>query len=252
MAKIFCFSGTGNSLYAARKIAAEIGAEVCNMRGIAECGDDVIGFVFPTYFWGLPRSVDCFLDNLVITNKSAYIFSVTAYGGFSSGVSGAVDKKLKKQGLRLSYGAKVKMVENYLPGFKVNDSDELWKRSDSALDAIILDLKSRVHNKPQAYTILNKLAQSVYPPNVGNCAENFTTNGCKSCGLCEKVCPNGNITLENGAPKFGEKCEICLACLNVCPVDAIDYGKSTRGKKRYKSRRITAQELVEFNSKKQE
>ncbi|MDE6733478.1 MAG: EFR1 family ferrodoxin [Oscillospiraceae bacterium] len=250
MAKIFCFSGTGNSLYAARKIAAEIDAEVCNMRTPADCDDDVIGFVFPTYFWGLPRSVDSFLDNLVITNKSAYIFSVTVYGGFSSGVNGAVDKLLKKQGLKLSYGAKVRMVENYLPGFKVNDSDELWKRSDSALDAIILDLKNRVRKSAGAYTVFNKIAQKAYPANNGNCAENFTVNGCKSCGLCEKVCPNGNITLENGAPKFGGKCDLCLGCLNVCPADAIDFGKSTRGKKRYKNRRITAQELVEFNSKK--
>lgn len=250
MAKIFCFSGTGNSLYAARKIAAEIDAEVCNMHGLTQCGDDVIGFVFPTYFWGLPKSVDSFLDNIVISNKNAYIISVTTYGGFSSGVNGAVNQKLKKQGLRLSYGAKVKMVENYLPGFKVNDSDELWKRSDSALEAIALDLKKRVRKKSGAYTIFNKIAQKAYPPNMGNCAENFTVNGCKSCGKCEKVCPNGNITLENGAPKFGEKCDLCLGCLNVCPVDAIDYGKSTHGKNRYKNRRISAEELIKFNSKK--
>lgn len=250
MATIFCFSGTGNSLYAARKIAAGINAEVRNMRNFGQCDDDVIGFVFPTYFWGLPKSVDSFLDNIVLTNKNAYIFSVTSYGGFSSGVNGAVEKKLKKQGLKLAYSAKVKMVENYLPGFKVNDSDELWKRSDSTLDAIAHDLKNRARKKSGTYTIFNKIAQKAYPPNNGNCAENFTVSGCKSCGMCEKVCPNGNITLENGAPKFGEKCDLCLGCLNVCPADAIDYGKSTHGKTRYKNRRISAEELIKFNLKK--
>ena len=250
MATIFCFSGTGNSLYAARKIAAAINAEVCNMRSFGQCDDDVIGFVFPTYFWGLPKSVDHFLDKIRISDKHANIFSVTTYGGFSSGVNGAVDKKLKKQGLHLSYSAKVKMVENYLPGFKVNDSDELWKRSDSALDTIALDLKKRVRCKTGAYTVFNKITQKTYPPNKGNCAENFTTDGCKSCGMCEKVCPNDNITLKNGVPKFGSQCDLCLGCLNVCPVDAIDYGKSTRGKKRYKNRRLSAEELIKFNSKK--
>lgn len=249
MATVFCFSGTGNSLYAARKIAAAIGAEVRNMRTFGQCGDDVIGFVFPTYFWGLPKSVERFLDNIRITDKNAYVFSVTTYGGFSSGVNGAVDKKLKKQGLKLSYSAKVKMVENYLPGFKVNDSDELWQRSDSALDKIALDLQKRVRRKTGAYTVLNMAAQKVYPPNKGNCAENFTADGCKSCGMCEKVCPNGNITLENGAPKFGSQCDLCLGCLNVCPADAINYGKSTRGKTRYKNRRISVEELIRFNSK---
>lgn len=250
MAKIFCFSGTGNSLYAARKIAAEINAEVCNMRTFGQCDDNVIGFVFPTYFWGLPRSVDRFLDNIRITDKNAYIFCVTAYGGFSVGVSGAVDRKLKKQGAKLSYSAKVKMVENYLPGFKVNDSDELWKRSDDKLNAVISEIKNRTHNKTGAYTVFNKIAQSTYPPNKSNCAENFTVDGCKSCGMCEKVCPNGNITLENGAPKFGAQCDLCLGCLNVCPIDAIDYGRSTHKKTRYKNRRISAEELIKFNSAK--
>ncbi len=252
MAKIFCFSGTGNSLYAARKIAAAINAEVCNMRTPEECDDDVIGLVFPTYFCGLPKSVDCFLDNIRITDKNAYIFSVTAYGGFSVGVNGAVNRKLDKHGLKLSYGAKVIMVGNFLPIFNVNDSDKLWKRSDSVLDAIAVNIKNRARNSSVAYTIFNMIAHKAYPPNKGSCAENFTVNGCKSCKLCERVCPNDNIMLENGAPKFGEKCDLCLACLNVCPADAIDYGKSTRGKKRYKNRRITAEELVEFNSKKQE
>ena len=230
MATIFCFSGTGNSLYAARKIAAEFNAEVRNIRSTAQCGDDVIGFVFPTHFSSLPKAVDRFLDNLVITNKSAYIFSVTTYGGFSAGVNGAVGKKLEKQGLKLDYSAKVIMVGNFLPVFKVNDSDRLWKHSDKALDKISRDLKNRARKSPGAYTVFNKIMQKAYPPNNGNCAANFNISGCNSCGLCENICPNGNITLENGVPKFGGNCTLCLGCLNVCPADAIDYGRSTRGK----------------------
>lgn len=249
MATIFCFSGTGNSLYAARIIAAEINAEIHNMRSPAQCGDDVIGFVFPTHFSGLPKYVDSFLDNIRITNKNAYIFSVTTYGGFSPGVNGAVGKKLEKQGLTLDYSAKVIMVGNFLPVFKVNDSDRLWKHSDKTLDKIAYDLKNRARKNPGAYTIFNNIMQKAYPPNKGNCAENFTVNGCNSCGICEKICPNGNITLENGVLKFGGNCTLCLGCLNVCPADAIDYGKSTRGKKRYKNRRTTAEELIKFNSK---
>lgn len=250
MAKIFCFSGTGNSLYAARKIAAETGAEVCNMRDLAQCDDNFIGFVFPTHYFGLPKNVYSFLENIIISNKNAYIFSVTVYGGFSPGVNGAVDKLLKKQGLRLSYGAKVIMSSNYLPIFKANDSNKLWKRADKRLDEIARDVKNLVLKRLGAYTIFNKIAQRIYPPNMGNCAENFTVNDCNSCGLCERVCPNDNITLENGAPKFGEKCGHCLGCLNVCPADAIDYGKSTRGKRRYKNRRISAEEIIKFNSAK--
>lgn len=250
MAKIFCFSGTGNSLYAAKKIAAAIGAAVRNMRVFGEYDDEIIGFVFPTYFWGLPKTVENFLEKIRITDKNAYVFSVTTYGGFSHGVNGSVSALLEKQGVKLSYSAKVKMVENYLPGFNANDSDALWEKSDKRLGDIIGDISNRRENSTAAYTIFNKIAQRAYPANnAGKCAANFTARGCKSCGLCEKICPNGNITLVGGQLKFGDKCELCLACLNVCPVNAIDYGKSTRGKKRYKCRKVSADELIEFNKK---
>ena len=249
MAKIFCFSGTGNSLYAARRIAVKIDADIFNMLSFGEFDDDLIGFVFPTYYWGLPKSVGEFLDNARFINKNAYVFCVVTYGSVVSGVCGIVDKKLKKQGLRLSYSTKVKMVENFLPGFKVNDTDELWKHSDIRLDIIANDIKKRVRSRTAPYTAVNVLAQKAYPPNRGNCAANFTVSGCKSCGICEKICPNGNIILENGVPKFGGKCDLCLGCLHACPVDAIDYGKATRGKKRYKNRRMPAKNLIEFNSK---
>ncbi len=247
MNTIFCFSGTGNSLYAAKKIAKVFDADVCDMRKSVECGSDVISFVFPTYFWGLPKTVSRFLENMRITNKDAYIFSVTTYGGLSYGVSGAVNKLLKKQGIELKYSGKVKMVENYLPGFNVNDTDKLWEKSDKQLDRIIEDITNHRCNKPELYTIFNNAAQKTYPANKGSCAEKFTVNGCKSCGLCEKICPNGNITIADGKPKFGNSCDLCLGCLNLCPVNAIDYGKSTRGKKRYKNRLVTVNDIIKLN-----
>lgn len=251
MAVIFCFSGTGNSLYAANKIAASVGAEVRNMRdarSVGEVSDEVIGFVFPTYFWGLPKSVRQFIGRLRIANKSAYIFAVTTYGGFSAGVCDAVNVLIKKQGVKLSYSAKVKMVENYLPGFECNDSDEIWEKSDKTIEKIVSEISARKKVSAAPYTVLNGLAQKAYPSNNPGCTENFSVEGCKNCGICAKICPNGNIKIEDGVPKFGERCDLCLACLNNCPADAIEYGKS-RGKKRYKNRRVSADELIRFNSK---
>ncbi len=252
MAVIFCYSGTGNSLYAAKKIAASIGADIRNMRGMRDVVDseeDVIGFVFPTYFWGLPKSVGRFIARLQIENKNAYIFAVTTYGGVSYGVCDAVNVLLRKQGVKLSYSAKVKMVENFLPAFECNDSDDLWEKSDKTLDKIVNEISERKHVLTTPYTVFNGLAQKTYPPTKPGCAEKFTVSGCENCGLCAKLCPNGNITYENGVPKFGKRCDLCLACLNNCPADAIDYGETTRGKKRYRNRRISADEIAKFNSK---
>lgn len=46
-------------------------------------------------------------------------------------------------------------------------------------------------------------------------------NDCTGCGACEKVCPQGNIRVENGKPVFGKSCVGCMACAFSCPQDAV-------------------------------
>ena len=58
---------------------------------------------------------------------------------------------------------------------------------------------------------------------------------CIDCGLCEKVCPVGNITVTD-RPVWGGNCTQCLACYHVCPVHAVEYGKMTGKKGQYKGR----------------
>ncbi len=56
---------------------------------------------------------------------------------------------------------------------------------------------------------------------------------CVACGCCVKVCPLGNIRLENRRPVWGKNCTHCMACIAKCPVEAIEYGKATKHKQRY-------------------
>lgn len=54
---------------------------------------------------------------------------------------------------------------------------------------------------------------------------------CVSCGKCVKLCPLGNIRMdENGRIKFGNKCMGCTACSFHCPKDAIKIGAMNRFK----------------------
>lgn len=48
-----------------------------------------------------------------------------------------------------------------------------------------------------------------------------TGKSCTGCGACEKLCPRGNIKVENGKPVFGKSCVGCMACAFGCPQDAI-------------------------------
>lgn len=80
---IYYFSGTGNSLYTASKIAEAIGgAELisvrCNPEHASAKDADIISFVCPVYEWDVPGTFKEFIKQLAI-NPNAYIFMVTTY-----------------------------------------------------------------------------------------------------------------------------------------------------------------------------
>ncbi|MFR0963056.1 MAG: 4Fe-4S binding protein [Dorea sp.] len=46
--------------------------------------------------------------------------------------------------------------------------------------------------------------------------------------------PAKAIEIQDGKPVWiKEDCYVCMACLNYCPVEAIDYGKYSKGRFRY-------------------
>jgi ferredoxin len=47
---------------------------------------------------------------------------------------------------------------------------------------------------------------------------------CKGCGICAKVCPVKNITIVDKKPEFQHHCEMCFACDEWCPNNAIHIG----------------------------
>lgn len=68
---IYYFSGTGNSLQAARIIAAEMGGAMLVSMGSdpeknAAATAEMIGFVCPVYEWDVPRTVKDFVRRLAV------------------------------------------------------------------------------------------------------------------------------------------------------------------------------------------
>ena len=60
------------------------------------------------------------------------------------------------------------------------------------------------------------------------------TDACVSCGQCAQACPMNNITLAGGRPVWGGACTHCMACISLCPKGAIEYGRGTVGRRRYR------------------
>ena len=84
---ILYFSGTGNSLSAARLLARETGDTAVHVIDLTtHCGtcrgiqDKVIGFVFPVYFGDLPDPVREFVEYTRFA-PSTYFYAVATCGG---------------------------------------------------------------------------------------------------------------------------------------------------------------------------
>lgn len=238
---IFYFTGTGNSLAAAKKLLAP-GEELVNMATAIKAErydyevreEEPVGIVFPVYFYSLPMVVIDFLDRLKLAG-AGYIYAVITCGGGISQAGALLKKKLVGKGLRLDYVSELVMPDNYILLYanKAEGWEARLRKADERLMEIAKDVEKRSCVKIGKHTMISELMAAVYMRARRTkkfCAE----DSCIGCGLCEKNCPEGVISLAGGRPVWTkEKCTQCLACINRCPVRAIQYGKRTRKQGRY-------------------
>lgn len=252
---IFYFSGTGNSLKAAKDIAGKLPeCDIVSMGGNEsyklDAAYDRIGFVYPSYFQGVPLKVGKFVSGLDLSRcKDAYFFAVVTYGGMPGNSAAQMKELLEGHGAALSFAAGLKMFANYVVRYKMSDKvSEINERSTENLIPIIGDIISkRVSKIRRANSLLNRiyLKQS---KNFASMDRDFNvSDGCVACGTCEKVCPVGNVSMKDGRPVFNNRCEQCMACIQYCPKRAINYKDKTQNRGRYTNPGISADELAERN-----
>ena len=246
--RIYWFSGTGNSLYAAKRLSAEMGGYPLVQITDAAPSDAVggtgmkIGFVFPSYYGNLPRAVKTFVERLEI-KPDTYIFAVVTMGAVGQGSVGALDKALKAKGLKLNYGRGVLMPANYVISYNPADGDKKAKMLDKA-DERLRVFAREISARLQSVKTFPFTAKNLFK-NIEKLDDSFAVNGgCTGCGLCERICPVRNIRLDNGKPEWQRHCEHCVACISWCPAKAINYGGKTQNRRLYRNPRINANELA--------
>jgi MinD superfamily P-loop ATPase len=67
---------------------------------------------------------------------------------------------------------------------------------------------------------------------------------CNGCGVCEQVCPVGNIKMSERRPLWQHHCEQCFACLHWCPMKSIQHGKHTAGRARYHHPEVRIKDMI--------
>jgi hypothetical protein len=117
-AKIFWFSGSGNSLAVAKSLAANLpNAELIPIaRAVREPpgAADVMGIVCPVYAWGPPALVAEFVQKMKF-QSGGYRFAVMTYAGSQGGAPLILRDLFRRRGADLDAVWTVKMPENFPP-----------------------------------------------------------------------------------------------------------------------------------------
>lgn len=255
---IYYFTGTGNSLAAAKKIAAVLGdCELVPIASFAKTSGDIIpqaeriGIVCPVYFSGLPLMVAEWAGRLDPA-KAQYLFAVITHGG--GGESAALlqlDGILRtRQARGLDTGFGVAMPGNSIMMYEPpsgKKQEEILAKADEAIAGItgpVLRCEKRDLPSSLIPRILFTLVHPWFRSHARTDDKKFSVTGkCTSCGTCVAICPAKNIELVDKKPVWKHQCELCCGCIHTCPVQAIQAGTRTEQWQRYRNPEITVAEL---------
>lgn len=239
---IYYFSATGNSKYVAERIARATGDRVASMTDCLNSGSlsfgiadgESIGFVTPTYFWGLPTVVVDFLARATLNMSGGhYAYHALTYGTTTGQAHAMLKKIAARRGLAIDASFCVKMVDTWTPLFDLSDparNEAITAAAEPRIDEAVALITSRAAGNFVKDAIPQPLSALFYATyRAGRKTKKFSvTDACVGCGACESLCPVRAIEMNGGKPAWvKDRCAYCLACLHHCPAFAIRLGPAS-------------------------
>ena len=230
----YFFSGTGNTYRVVKKMVEVFQAQdiVVNLYRIEKQSAEkidlshTIGLAFPVAAQATYRFVWDFIEDLPDATGTK-IFMVDTMAGMSGAIVGPLKKFLKSVGYDPIGSKEIIMPSNFLPKEIDQEKDEL--KIKKGLEEAEKYAKDLIEGKAvwRDQTFFADLFSSVVKGKF--CWEFFAKEGekfrvdeekCTKCHLCEKLCPTGNIEL-NEYPRFYHRCQQCMRCISFCPTGAL-------------------------------
>ena len=236
---IFYFSGTGNSRWVALKLAEKLGEKAVDITEVKYPADllneKLVGFVFPIYAWAPAGPMVRFAQKL--PESKAFSFAVCTCGDQAGKAMKEFDKVYHTDS---AYS--IAMPSNYIVGTDLEPEAEMAKKAEEAAGRIQKIAREVLAGK-KAYDVAEGPMAAFKTAVISKGFANFATSTkpfyaddrCDGCGLCARQCPRKVIAIKNSKPVWNGRCYQCMRCINACPQQAIQYGKITKNRKRYKA-----------------
>ena len=257
MTKIYYFSGTGNSLWSARKIAESIDGECALInigsevwKGETAVEADAVVLLFPSYAFGLPLAVRRFAMNAVF--KTPYLAAFVTFGSTLGGTLASLSRILKRKNIDRVYFGRIPAVENYIAIFGSPKEKTKRRRLEMQTEATGEAARCVAERRVNRINVFRPFSAFIWL--LFSIALKFfykwyrVSDDCNACGVCEKLCPVSAVSIRDVSgklrPVFSAKCEHCQGCLNWCPKKAIHFGLLNAGVARYHHPEVSLKDIV--------
>jgi ferredoxin len=253
--RLFVYTGTGNSLWVARRLALELKEATLefmpHLAGDLGVEADRVGVIFPVHIWGLPIRVIQFINHLQVKPET-YLFALAVNAGQPAATLLQLQKLMSTRKLSLAVGYSIVMPSNYIPWGgpgPIDTQQRLIREAQEKVKAIVGPIlrgeRKKVDRGPLWQNILFSGLYKMSLRKVCKMDKNFWVDDkCNSCGICLKVCPAENIEMRNEKPTWLRRCEQCMACIQWCPQEAIQYGKKTVKYPRYHHPEVVLEDML--------
>ena len=226
---IYYFTGTGNSLVTARMLSEKLAGKTelraltnyLDREEILVDAEKTVGFIFPIYGSDAPWPVKAAAAKMRIP-QGVYLYAIGTCNERGGHCMDYFADFLKKYGYSLSYAKMLNMPGNCKESNR-EENEERLELMGFSIDVFAKNINRRFvgtvggHDFPEN-TVEGAKAKYASSPLA---QWRVDQEKCVGCGICQKLCPMGNISLQKGNPVFSNQCAACFGCFHLCPQQAI-------------------------------
>lgn len=238
---IFFFTGTGNSLMVAKSIASQSGDRLLDITSVIQTEsydvnieeNEAVGFVMPTYYYGIPIHIPEFLSRLHFSHTPNYVWTCLTCEGMTAGAGNMLSQALRACGLPTHARFVCPVANNtyvMAPQQEPKNLEQLLDKAQKRAENIgkfVAERRCGNYDDCAAFGADYITAQYYGSYVSGRNTKRFklVLGRCIGCGLCASNCPDSAIEIVRGKATWTKpRCIYCLRCINCCPQNAIAFG----------------------------